>query len=382
MVDPTGEISLRTPRLDLDSLYGSGPRDQPFLYESTDVDNREVKLLVGATRPFNGMGTLPDLPRNQQQRALIGDPRNDEHVIVAQLHLLFIRFHNKVVDHVRRQHGLAGAELFDEARRLVCWHYQWIVVHDFLGRLVDEELLRSVLAARKTFTSPDGAPFIPVEFSGAAYRFGHSQVRDSYDLDQGTKNVPIFVAEDDPQGSMHLGGLRRLPRGLVIDWSFFFGSGTREPQSSLRIDPYIAAPLRELPTTMGAGRPSLATLNLNRARTLGIPSGQAVAKAMDADVDALDAAQLHLDRVESEPLRAELLRATPLWYYVLREAAELRDGRCLGPVGGRIVAETLVGLLVSDSQSYLNKQPTWTPELEGTEQGDFTMADLVRFTTR
>jgi len=380
LLDPHAATSFRTPRLDLDSLYGSGPRDQPFLYDSRPGKDEGVKLLVGATRPWNGRATLPDLPRNDQRRALIGDPRNDESIIIAQVHLLFIRFHNKVVDYLRAQCcGLSGTELFDEARRVVCWHYQWIVVHDLLRRYVGEELLKSVLRAGETFTSEEDVPFIPVEFSGAAYRFGHSMVRDSYNVNAGRRGVPIFAEEDNPSELAHLGGFRRLPRGLVIDWSFFFESTTRRPQSSLAIDTYLAAPLRELPVNVDAERNSLALLNLRRASMLDLPTGQAVADAMDEP--RLDAAQLRLDevRIASSELRGELLDATPLWYYVLREAAALTDGRRLGPVGGRIVAKTLVGLLLSDSQSYLAQDPGWRPELPGAD-GDFTMADLVRFT--
>jgi hypothetical protein len=382
--DPDATISFRTPRLDLDSLYGSGPKDQPFLYESRRGHDRGVKLLIGEARPWYRMGAIPDLPRNDQQRALIGDPRNDETVIIAQLHLLFLRFHNKVVDHLRADgESLAGPELFEEARRLVCWHYQWIIVHDFLSRFVDATLLRPVLDARKTFTYDD-VPFIPVEFSGAAYRFGHSLVRDSYRIRGKRGDVHIFGDSDEPKATEHLGGFRQIPRGLAIDWSFFFKTGKHEPQSSAGIDPHIAGPLRGLPfgvtdaAVADGARPSLPRLNLSRANMLDVPPGPVIAGVLGAP--PLDAQQLGLGGDLTQAIRDELLTATPLWYYVLCEADAVHAGRCLGPVGGRIVAETLVGLLVSDPQSYLAAQPSWTPELPGAAKDDFTMADLVRFT--
>jgi hypothetical protein len=382
-MDRDAVFSFRTPRLDLDSLYGSGPKDQPFLYEYENADNRGVKLLIGEAKWFMRMKTLPDLPRNSEQRALIGDPRNDENMIVAQLHLLFLRFHNKVVDHLRaRQPDLRGAALFEEARRWVRWHYQWIVVNDFLRRVVGAALLTEVLRARRTFTHDNDVPFIPVEFSGAAYRFGHSMVRGSYSIGPRQTNVPIFAAEGSR--TEHLGGLRSFQRKLEIDWSRFFASGPREPQASLLIDTDISQPLRSLPATVadaavaGGSRPSLPRLNLMRAHILGVPPGQAVAKAMK--IAPLNASQLKFETFAQE-IRDELMAATPLWYYVLCEAeAPPSDGQQLGPVGGGIVAETLVGLLVSDSQSYLAAAPSWTPELPGAAKDDFTMADLVRFT--
>jgi hypothetical protein len=198
--DPHALGSFRTPRFDLDSLYGSGPEDQPFLYESRGGPDDGVRLLVGAE---------PDLPRNQDGRALIGDPRNDESIIVAQLHLLFLRFHNKVVDHLRTHDDLEDTELFREARRTVCWHYQWIVAHDFLPRVVGEDMVDAAMQERTCYTC-ESDPFIPVEFSGAAYRFGHSMVRDTYDLKRATKGVAIFADEDDPASNRHLGGFRGL----------------------------------------------------------------------------------------------------------------------------------------------------------------------------
>jgi len=134
--DPFALTNFRSPRLDLDSLYGSGPADQPYLYDWAESDRDPGLKLLVAKRPDGAQGTIDDLPRNEQERALIGDPRNDVHLVIAQLHLLFVKFHNNVVDHVREKHHLSGEALFREACRIVRWHYQWIVVHDFLPRVV------------------------------------------------------------------------------------------------------------------------------------------------------------------------------------------------------------------------------------------------------
>ena len=305
-----------------------------------------------------------DLPRNQQGRALIGDPRNDENVILAQLHLLFLRFHNAVVDCVGN---------FDEAQQIVRWHYQWIVVHEFLEKIVGKPMADRVLVHRKYFRWKR-EPFIPVEFSGAAYRFGHSMVRPAYGVEKRPPNSPL------PQQaiplSQFLAGFTRLPERLVIDWERFFKlpGVAREPQSSQRIDTAIVSPLFELPE----GRGALPRLNLLRGLRLGLPSGQDVANAMEEPLLPKEA--LLLDDGPEPKVPESLLTATPLWFYILCEAASAlgEKGRHLGPVGGRIVAEVLVGLLEGDPSSYLSMEPAWQPAEFGTDR-EFTMADLVEF---
>jgi hypothetical protein len=384
--DPQALADFRTPRLDLDSMYGSGPSDQPFLYEWADERDRGVKLLVERRRTaVNAPPKLYfDLPRNAQGRALIGDPRNDENLIVAQLHLLFMQFHNAVVDHLR-DGGLAGPALLREAQRVVRWHYQWIVTHDFLSRVAGGELAGSLVAAavsgaggeRRCFCWDD-EPFMPVEFSGAAYRFGHSMVRPGYLVNSPDVSFSILPLSATKLG---LRGLRRLPSALVIDWRFFFelAGPPRGPQASTRIDPIVARRLFDLPPDIGTdAAPQLPRLNLLRGRRLRLPSGPDVARAMG--IEPLDATGLQLSRFASESVREALLRAAPLWYYVLCEADARHEGKQLGPVGGRIVAEVLVGLLEGDAASYVHAEPAWTPTLPCAIPGDFTMGDLVRFT--
>jgi len=212
MNDPEGLVNFRTPRFDLDSLYGRGPVETPYLYDQADPDG--VKLLVG--RIINNEGEREenqhDLPRNDfrdptspQQRALIGDPRNDENTFVSQLHLLFIKFHNKVVDRVRSDRPrLKGDNLFKEVQRIVRWHYQWVVIFDFLARTVPEGMLDRLLVTdedglrkvRLRFYRPKLQPFMPVEFSAAAYRFGHSQVRGRYSINTTVQGKPTFLPAD------------------------------------------------------------------------------------------------------------------------------------------------------------------------------------------
>jgi len=375
--NPEMLVDFRTPRLDLDSLYGSGPRDQPFLYDWSPRDHPGAKLLVGSSA---GDGEVVyDLPRNDQGRALTGDGRNDENLIVSQLHLLFTRFHNKVVDLVRAQHpGWGPMTLFEQARHCVRWHYQWIVMHDFLIRIVGEEMAVEAAAKRRYYRS-DNAPVIPVEFSGAAYRFGHSMVRPTYALNSRTHpEVPIFDRNRRGEPD-HLEGFRRLPVNLAIDWAFFFDVSTgHAPQPSRAIDTFFGNGLFHLPSNV-ASQPHLPRLNLLRGKALGLPSGSDVDRRMHGNT--LTGGQLLLDRLPAH-VRGAVHRAPPLWYYILCEAQSefYADRRHLGRVGGRIVAEVLAGLLDADPTSYVNQQPAWKPTLPRACDRDFTMADLIRFT--
>ncbi|HEV2758600.1 MAG TPA: heme peroxidase family protein [Acidimicrobiales bacterium] len=363
--DPDALNTFRTPRFDLDSLYGRGQADSPYLYDQEDP----ASLLVGRN---TGAEYEPvDLPRNQQGRALIGDPRNDVHTIVGQLHLAFIRFHNAVVDRLR--FDAEPGELFDEARRIVTWHYQWVVIHDFLARLVGPELLGEVLVTSKrtgkaraelSFFTWRTQPFVPVEFSAAAYRFGHSMVRERYRINDTLEPLPILTDIRIANRLQHFGGFRTLPKGWTVQWKHLFPLGDDAPQMSRKIDTRLAEPMRKLPPLIDNARRSLGLINMLRGRSLQLPSGQAVATAMGTTVSNADLG---------------LAGETPLWFYLLRESEIIGKGLRLGPTGGRIVAEVLVGLLKGDPSSFLRQQPDWKPELPSAEPGRFSMIDLLRF---
>ncbi|RUM08972.1 peroxidase [Rhizobium fabae] len=410
--DPDALQDFRTPRLDLDSVYGSGPADQPFLYEDD-----ELHLLLGEDKDFDGTRkNRPDLPRNSApiRRALLGDKRNDENVIVSQLHATFLRFHNKVVDTLRSRD-------FELCQQTVRWHYQWIVLHDFLPRIIGRETYERVIVGRGEkpnirFYNPQGRyAFIPVEFSVAAYRYGHSMVRPSYSLNRivtkprpveqpfngktATFNrIPIFsLLEGEPLANLN--GFRELPGFWPIDWAFFFDgiapdgeppAGAVLPQPSYKLDTTLVDPLTSLPDHRHEPikiRRALAALNLLRGWRLGLPSGQAVARHME--MEALSDEQL-FDSEDADRKRARAALLTnhpgifkgnaPLWFYILREAEIFGNSQHLGPVGGTIVAEVLAGLIREDRHSFLAQWPKWRPTLPGAEPGHFTMADLINFT--
>jgi heme peroxidase len=369
--DPETLFDFRTPRFDLDSLYGSGPMDQAFLYDWSSRGNRGVDLLVGRN-PEGREFTLRDLPRNQQGRALIGDARNDENLVTSQLQLLFIRFHNRVVERVLHDNdGIDSNELFQQAQELVRWHYQWIVKHDLLPRIVSDDL---VDAKPVHFTwKPGEGPFMPVEFSVAAYRFGHSMVRNDYKLND-APNVPIL--QPRTRSGPTLAGFRRLPAGLEIEWKHFFPlDDATVPQRSMRIDPSLSHQLGDLPPD-GA---SLPFLNLRRANDLGLPNGFQAADAMG--IPRIDTADLlaPLPNNIAQGVKDAVAERPPLWYYVLCEADVQQNGFRLGETGGRIVAEVINGLLAADLNSYLHADEPWSPTLDRADDATFTMMDLVRF---
>jgi hypothetical protein len=390
--DPDGLRDFRTPRLDLDSLYGDGPNNNPFMYDP-DVDNGKTTFLIGKNEADED-----DLPRNTlgrssqgwpRGRALIGDPRNDENIIVSQLHLLFLKFHNKVVEVVRKRFpGLEGDDLFIEAQRVTRWHYQWLVVHDFLRRVVGKAVIKDMLV-EQPYTAGGGAsgsqrdvkllfyrwrrePFMPVEFSAAAYRFGHSMIRGDYRLNKTTEDeIPIFTRGRLLIEKGDLRGFRPLPSGFAVDWSFFFEVGDAgNLQRARKIDTKLAERLRYVSAVDPPN--ALAVRNLRRGRALGLPTGERVAQAMGLEPILIPA-------LGSTRFGGLFDGRAPLWYYILREAEVLGRGERLGPVGGRIVAEVLLGLLKGDRFSYVN-DPTWEPHLPAAKSGTFTLADLVTFT--
>jgi hypothetical protein len=354
------DINHRTPALDLDSVYGLGPDLQPYLYEVSM--RRHRYLLVDRTE----MGEL-DLPRvidrrvprrepdsrYRERRAVVADPRNDENLIVSQLHLAVMRFHNACVKN--------GAS-FEEGRRLTRWHYQWLVVNDLLERLCGATVVRDALGSGGTpnlSLFPAGQPgFMPLEFAVGAFRAGHALVgpnyvlNDSFEATFGAQGYPIFWPLA-PERSLI--GSRELPHEWSIQWDRFFDVPDAGPcQRAQRLGPYLDPMLRKLPIAGDDLHRSLSFRTLLRAWQLGAPSGQAVAEAVTG----------------TRPAGSD-----PLWLYVLKEADEDCAGARLGRVGASIVAETVIALLAADPDSYYATDPTWEPAAAA---GRYTMVDFLR----
>lgn len=380
--DPEQISNFRTPSLALDNLYGAGPGGSPHLYDQ--VGGQGIKFLLEET----GTAGKFDVPRNSQNVALIGDPRNDENLILSQLQVAFLKFHNACVDHVKAKFGLTrpGA-VFAEAQRLVRWHYQWIIVHEFLKKTCGPAVVDDVLTNGRKHYKWRNEPYIPVEFSVAAYRFGHSQVRPSYraNFTGNPGGQPFFgmiftPTPSNPTDPDDLSGGCRAPRRFV-DWPTFFDFGDGSVRPNKAIDTTLSTALFKLPGSVvsnpdaKSNPSSLAQRNLLRHLTFSLPSGQKVAKAMGLTPLS------KTDLVQLKPFGFD--DRTPLWFYVLREAAVVEDGERMGPVGGRIITEVFIGLLEGDRSSYLAQEPEWQPSLptiDPSRQGDdFTIIDMLRF---
>jgi hypothetical protein len=452
---------FRTPALDLDCVYGSGPDVQPYLYvkESRNGSVR-TKLRLGRDLTSTG-GTgravnLHDVFRlppeaNGQAIAILGDKRNDENQLVAQFQATMIQLHNRVIDDDALLSKFGSPDLSDEVDRFraavtcVRWHYQWVVLNDLVRRITAPGTIEEVLnpggmprLQRYLGTKPGGPQFayIPVEFSAAAYRMGHSMIRPSYALNDGVgtgapfpNRVPIFKPFGQP--SEALNGFGKLfPANWGLDMAFFLplqpsaAASTGQfklPQASYRMDANLVDPLAALPEFEGLladpqkkREANLAFRNLVRAKLLRLPSGESIAKALlgkamsfdelwwagsrdhgvpiaDADLKAI------ADRRKAfgQSHRAAIEGRTPLWYYILREAerfGNMRDptdifgGQHLGPVGSRIVVETFVGLLWMDQTSFLHAPAGFKPAIpslprpsSGNALSPFDLTDLVAY---
>ncbi|MFI8527737.1 heme peroxidase family protein [Promicromonospora sukumoe] len=389
----------RNPLLDLDSLYGSGPRfpgekDRGTTRSEAAYVPDSAKLRLGriGTEPFGPFSLVApgddpqrDLPRStepgSERMPLIPDSRNDENLIVAQFHVAMIRFHNAVVDWVARHEpwfAVTQRELFDRAQELVRFHYQWLVVNDYLRTLTKAGVLDSVLATGPTLFRPARRVSMPLEFAVAAFRFGHSMVRGAYDFNVNfTGNGPGGVASLDLlfrfTGN---GGLSPnpanpspvLPSNWPVEWPRLTDKG--DPlafRMARKIDPFLADGLGHLlnegnsaTDPIRALLKQLAQRNLLRGYMLALPTGEAVAAELRAR--PLTPAQLRQNASPEVVAALDALDGTPLWYYVLKEAEVHGNGNFLGEVGSRILAETFVYLLRLDPESFMRRPGgDWTP---------------------
>ena len=414
--------NVRSPSLDLDSLYGIGLDDE----EKKRLDDQKVKRLyeeknparlkVGWTQPPpNAFPGKPpsfdatfdsDLPRVEKEDkegvvifggarvAMIGDERNDENLPLAQTHVAFIKFHNRVVDDLAggRYRGLAAPpddKLFETAREEVVKHFQWIVLKDYLPRIVGDDVVNSVLKKPELYPpSSRKKLFIPLEFSAAAFRIGHSMVRRKYEWNRRQRGVQLSQLFTHTKRSGNLDGFSALDSTWVIDWKRFYDFTPfpadyprpydlpRQPNLAGRLDTVFDLHLGRIKGFDHGGLPkekrAITVRNLRRGLALGLPWGEDVAAQMEKKrllkpEERLTPAELRKDVPHPELLNAEEFEGkTPLWFYILKEARERGKGCKLGRVGGRIVAETLVALIRHSYYSILRRKQTDGAEMEWT----------------
>jgi hypothetical protein len=387
--NPLTSPNARTPALDLDSVFGGGPGIRPDLYVSNPDRSVGPQLKIGSG------GVHEDVPRTANgdgtYDAILGDPRNDENMLIAGLHCAHILFYNRVLSDlgsidpspypVAQGADLSNAhDQFLIARQITLWHYQWLLINEHLPQIAGQAMVSDVLTnGNKFYKPPAGDAFMPIEFAAACYRFGHSMVRPSYraNFTSGTGDStsptadPFFglvfdATERKFSGPINydrddlLGGYPAARR--YIGWQTFFDFGDGQVKNNKKIDTKLSSVLFTLPLPAIApgGQKTPLVLpqrNLLRQLTWGLPSGQQVAMAMgvpplkQGDMGGIDDVY--------QPFGS----STPLWYYILAEAKAASGGVTLGPVAGRIVTETLIGLLRADATSYLSANPRWTPFL-------------------
>lgn len=393
---PEKTPNFRTAAFDLDHVYGGGPTGSPYLYEG---EEGAETFKIGATTPT---GYRRDLPI-QHGRVLIGDmedTRNIDNLLLRQLHVLFLKFHNEAIRQLQTNpaldsvaDALGDGTLFERARRLVCWHYQWIIRHDYLPRILYNDVW-NYQAHRQQRTRQSAFP-IPIEFSLAAFRFGHSMVRNAYRLNCRQKRVPIGEL-------MALGQKAEpIPDDYLVEWGTFFDGlpTSGPPASSGFIDTSVSLAMHglspetiQLANKLEAAHPSnLPVRTLLRGARAQLPSGQEAADALVAQGkmkpdDRLSESELARDTCD---LSASILQKhrlhqnTPLFYYILKEAELKVSGLTLGPVGSHIISEVIQNALETDPESYLSIEgPMWELPLwrfpSGSERQVNSLMGIVR----
>ncbi len=416
--DVENTLNYRTPALDLDLLYGKNPADVPCIYEDDGLRLRLGPTEESPTARRTIASTFDDLPRDNGTAVVI-DPRSDENLIIAQLHVLFAKFHNAAVDLLTSQPDifptLAGEDLFEQVRRFVTWHYQWIVIHDFLPTICRVAVLNDIAANKfrlfpRRYTTADYPVALPVEFTVAAFRFGHSVVQSQYILNSEVAGNSSEIIRMTKRGT---GIHDRLPAKYVLDWDNFFTGTEMQLNRSQPIDTFISEALYDLPRPAAYAfrfqvelmpahfgfqdrmSPPLPEVTLQRGSRMRLPSGQEFASRFGYNSISPDIIPAPPDE-EFFPIA--LRTRTPLWYYLLREAATEPNPepplphlglplQKLGSIGSQIVAETLYQLLYADPHSFANAVSAWEPPTfnygtSGPRWSFRSMLDVVSFVRR
>lgn len=386
VADPSRTPNVRTPTLDLDNIYGMGPEASRFLYQQEDGPFQGAKLLTGndgtAAPDQSEELSKYDLWRSPDGTAVIGDHRNDENRILSQLQLAMIRFHNAVAEDLHEEDDLRHEELFEEARKTVRYHYQYVVVEDYLPTICGQAVVdRIKREGRQIFCPRFETPFIPIEFAVAAYRFGHSMIPHAVQVQQGESAFRLY-------GDVFGNGFDPLSsERAVVDWHEL--TDTKEDraiQLAEKLDTKLASALLDLPF-IGNGVSSLATRNLLRGQAFLLPAGEEVAERLGRPADEIE--NVREKAVETARPDADLSSGVPLWFYLLAEAehkgretspGDFEDEEGLGPVGAQIVAETLYGLIELDGRSLLATDRNWHPKRDGV--GPQTLGEMLTYPER
>jgi Animal haem peroxidase len=378
--------------LSLHSLYGSGPcgaddgSRQLYVCKEPVFELGKIFDDVGPdefgsitkTKPgliFREIIHTWDLKR-KPGKAIIADQRNDENLIISQLHLAFMLFHNNVVKVLRPKFD-GTKMLFDAARQLVTWHYHWCIIHDYLDKLLFQNSIDRAMNGPNLIKQPNQ---VPMEFTTAAFRFGHSMVSDLYNfnknfVDGGIMGGPATLMQlfqftsRGKMGAFNNNPNNQLPSHWVADWSMLTTANELENSGSDPIDTLVSGGMINMGSPVvpfgNIEHGSIVSRNILRGFHRRIPSGQSIARALGFSVLAPDKIAQHLPVAAVPYAKAHgLTNQTPAWLYFLSEAESESDGKKLGPVASRIIAATVIGLLKLNGQSVLNAcNGLWTPDM-------------------
>jgi hypothetical protein len=358
--EPEKTVNHRTPRLDLDSVYGDGPFSPKHhhLYKG-------IFFRLGETKNQNQAEF--DVPLDNNGLPMIADERNCENAIMRQVHVMFMRLHNLTVKNLDKG-GMSDKTLFDAARTLVRWQFQWLVRKDFLPKVCATAVCEAVIEKNQRLIHwPAGRFSIPVEFAQAAARFGHSMVKATYTLSKPSGNArPVKV----PLTSLFIRPGRKGPidPAHAVEWHHFMSSRqtaqdmdifladdlSRVPDES--IDPFVTSPMPHEPHM-------LAIRTLARGAATRLPTGQQIRVALEPNA-ILEGP--NTDSVWKELHKLGFDNETPLWYYLLFEAGANGKRARLGTIGSRLVVEVIEAALLHDPGSILSQgsggwqPPDWT----------------------
>lgn len=338
-----------TPQLNLDSLYGD------FNY------GNKWRTLFHANGKFvHNQDDQHDLVRAADGKALIPEQRNDENVIIAQLHVFWQRVHDAIVESESLNTNLEIA--VGSARRKTILTFQLLTLTDFAPLIFTDLVYDQYFKNHRTYLEPRVSG-IPLTFSRAAFRFGHSLVRQNYRLNQNQSSEDL---KDLLQGNR---SDRRIPATMAINWELFFTDKHGENTSFL-VDPVITTTMENVPNCEPATQEiNIASQNLMAGAILG--SGHDLVQSLLAQPNGLTmASDLALSPLQDlgppfKGLDGMTIQELPLWPYILLEASQVSRGFRLGPLGSIICAETFRWMIESSSISIYKK-------------GQFNSADVMR----
>jgi len=373
--------NFRTPALDLDSVYGKNPSTSPYLYDFKEncilfkLNKRTFKTTIKRNKrdKYDAYFEYLDLPRYDEV-ALIPDPRNAEHILLRSLQLLFMIYHNTLTKKIikKKKDNIDPFHLFSEIKKNVIKVYHDIIQHDLLPSLISNKLIKkerkNILKGKGIYQNKEIS--IPISFSFAAFRFGHSMVRPLY-------NFTEFGTKKNFGDSIIKPKKKKLLTSPYINFNqFFFSPKNRNSKSNLSelITPWITSELEDFKETKKNRSLNIVGIDLIKRNLISgfmvkLPSGQSTAKQLGIkkkniySLDFLDDLAFKIPNIPFDYY--PFSKHSPLWLYILYETYFLNEKKWkkrkkeedegigslskhkdkLGPVASMITLKVILGIL-------------------------------------